>query len=247
MVKDVIFNYQEEDKNAEEFLKDLKAFLLNPLSLQKEAFNLANEFNQLNIHEKESEDFWNEIKDVIEKNYKLKKKEFPLFQTKLRDYEKILINFISDIGKSKGTNETLSAIIGYLLIYSHLTQSQLQKLSGFSRGAISENLNKLVERGFAKKKRLEESKKYEYSIGEDWKEIAQNVSLVKTSGIEEMKDFIQQKYEEVNTDENRSKKGASILSERLEELKVFFDMYEEIIEIIMKSPIIKDLTKNDEN
>jgi len=246
LINKLINDYKEtRNKGIDDFLECLKDYLANPLSINENSYELIKKIDQLNLKKEDFELLWNKIKDFIEKKYfeeKGKKDQF--YKEKLLTYEQQIINFLMDIGKTKGTNETLSAIIGYFLIHKHLTQAELKELSGFSRGAISENLKKLVKVGFAQKEKINNSKTYQYSIGENMAYVAKNVSFVKTSGVEQMKQFIQQKYEELQQIGDSSKKGFSILSERLNELLEFFRLYQDILQKIIKSPMIKNLIEN---
>jgi len=246
LIDKIIGDYNEtKNKGIEEFSSVLKEYLTNPLSLNERSYELIKAINKLNLEKEDFEVLWNKIEHFITEKYpKEKKKKNQFFKEKLRTYEQQIINFLMDIGKTKGTNETLSAIIGYLLIHKHLTQSKLKQLSGFSIGTISENLKKLVKVGFVRKEKINDSKTYQYSIGEDMSYVAKNVSFVKITGVEQMKKFIQQKFEELQKIEVSSKKGFLTLSERLKELIDFFTMYQNILQEIIKSPMIKNLIQN---
>ena len=69
------------------------------------------------------------------------------FNEKLRKYEKKIVEFLLDIGKSKRVNPKISEIASYLFIHENLTQKELKELTGFSIGSISTFLSVMTGTG----------------------------------------------------------------------------------------------------
>lgn len=215
---------------------------MNPFSGNEKAFELSKELSERVSNQNEFQSVWKQISHFIDKNYPEKgSRSEQYYKNKLREYEKLFVEFVVEIGKKRGTNETISAIIGYLLIYQYLTQSELKKLSGLSKGAISENLKKLVEIGFIKRKMTDNIRAYQYSLGNDMKAISQNTSFIKLIKGQEIEAFSNKKLSQLEQFDDQSKAGTNLLKERLEELKAFSNIYQTIIQQIKDSKLVKRL------
>ncbi|TFG01612.1 MAG: transcriptional regulator [Promethearchaeota archaeon] len=223
------------------FKQKLRDFVSNPLSSDKRLHKLITLMEDKNGISENCDSLWNQIEDLISEKYLKKKIKKKLQEGKIRNYEKKLIEFLVEIGKKKGTNETLSAIIGYFLIHKRLTQSQLKELSGFSKGAISENLKILAESRFVHKELIEGTRKYQYSIGDSMSYVAENVSLIKSLKAEELLNFANKKISQLKAMDNKKKPGYDLLLKRLEELKEFCKLLENILNTVINSDQIKSI------
>ncbi|TXT61353.1 MAG: hypothetical protein BAJALOKI3v1_790008 [Promethearchaeota archaeon] len=242
LIQQLIEDYIEKGiYEIAEFKKKLRELILNPLSFDERIQKIINLVENEEEYQDNFEFLWRQVEDVLNRqsSEKIKKKE--LQKEKIRTYEKKLVKFLVDIGKRKGTNETLSAIIAYLLIYKHLTQLELKKLSGYSRGAISENLKILVNYGFVHKKLIEGTRKYEYTIGESMAYVAKNVSIIKSLKAEELLKFVDKKISQLKKMDNQSRNGLDLLSKRLEEMKEFCILLENILFKVISSNQIQSI------
>ncbi|TFF91748.1 MAG: hypothetical protein EU543_06215 [Promethearchaeota archaeon] len=242
LVEEIFHDYIEEGEyEINIFKKKLRDFVSNPLSSDKRFHKLITLIDDKKEASEKFDSFWNQIEDLISKKSSKDKIKKKLHEGKIRSYEKKLIEFLVDIGKKKGTNETLSAIIGYFLIHNRLTQSELKELSGFSRGAISENLTILTNFHFVHKEFIEGTRKYQYSIGDSMSYVAENVSLIKSLKAEELLNFMNKKISYLKAMDNKKKHGFNLLLKRLEELKDFCNLLENILNKVITSDQIQSI------
>ncbi|MBD3195687.1 MAG: hypothetical protein GF317_11555 [Candidatus Lokiarchaeota archaeon] len=227
----------------DDFKRNLRILIENPLIYDNKVLDLIEILSDKNLKNDEEISVMRIIDQIVKENYSDGKVREKLGKGKIKIYEKQIIKFLTEIGRSRGTNETLSAIIGYLLIYKTLTQSELKSISGFSRGAISENLKILVEHGFVQKKQIKGTRKFQYTTGESMSYIAKNISLTKSIKSKEMEMFIDHKISSLKSLNNEDLEGYDLLIERLYELKEFFNMFQSILNQIMKSDEIKNIIK----
>ena len=155
------------------------------------------------------------------------KQQDQLFDEKLRNYEKKLVQFFIDIGEQKRVNPKFLKMSSYLILHKKLTQKQLKELTGFSIGTISTFLSILLGTGFYEKQRIEGTHTYTYRY-------KGNVEDFTTKGIEIALDsflnsesFLKKKKEELKTLMKQNKKGAKHLSQRIDEIISIFTFYED--------------------
>ena len=85
-------------------------------------------------------------------------------RAKLREYEKRLVSFFVKSGKIKKINSKFSTIFGYFYIRRRLTQTQLQNLTGFSAGTISQILNQLIAIRMVRRHNIPGSREKQYEL-----------------------------------------------------------------------------------
>lgn len=235
------FYSENSDLDMKEFKNLLEEYLRNPISGNWQAFELNKILGDLTSEKTNFQSLWQEIEQHINENYPQEMAESRnVLKKKLREYEKKLIDLIVEFGKSKGTVESLSKIIGYLLIHKKLTQAKLQKLSGLSRGTISEHLKMLVDNGYVDRTVRSTPRTYQYSLGNDMKALSENTSMIKIIKSKEIETFSNKKLSELNQIESKSNEGALFLKERLKELREYSRMYKMITQQIRDSANLKN-------
>lgn len=165
----------------------------------------------------------------------------PLFEGPIRNYEAKLMDFLVQLGKSGGQNETLLKLVSCFLLHEKLTQEQLTELTGLSRGTISTNLRVLTDVKYIKKEMIPGSATSVYSFGGNLSEIASNTSLVKKELNNLAIKFFHEKLKLLRKKELAGKAGCLLLIERVEVIIRYLELRNKIVDIITKSKFIKDL------
>ena len=161
----------------------------------------------------------------------------PIYDKKLRRYEKKIINFIVESGESKRRTNMESHVLAYFLLREGmwLTQQDIHNLSqifyesnskkGFSKGTISKIVNQYEEYRVLKR-RVQTNKKnaYEYSMSG---ELGELISTAMQFGIDEI-----EKYNSFLISKLKSLKARSAgneeefnLMERIKELIDYFNFH----------------------
>ncbi len=245
LTRKIAQNYLENNKisHIKPVKEKVKDLLTNPLWNDKSIFLLKQLIDEKDLSQKEFDSLWNDIEEIFDNYYQdyLKKKTY-IFQGKIRQYEKRLLDFFVKAGKLKSQNYVLASIIGCLLIHKStpLTQAQIKELTGLSKGGISTNLKLLEMTPIIKKELIKGSRKYSYSFGGDLSEIASNTGLYKYETNEIVKNFLNAKALEL---ENfKDKNGYKILSQRIKDINDNFLMiHRKLIKFIIESDFIKSL------
>ncbi len=86
------------------------------------------------------------------------------FAPEIKTIENRMIKFLCKSPLFMGQNPLLTKIKAFFATRKDLTQAELQKLTGYSSGAISQALKTLVDEGFIKKERSESRGKITYSM-----------------------------------------------------------------------------------
>ena len=92
----------------------------------------------------------------------IKKNSF-VFQGRMLEFEKILVNYHLSIANFSSESTKVALIRAYLSIHGELTQRQLKDLTKFSISTISTNLANLVDVGYIKRKMKTGTHEYIYS------------------------------------------------------------------------------------
>lgn len=87
-----------------------------------------------------------------------------LFDERLREFEHTLLEYYLEKADFSAQSETLAKLFAYLSIYGELTQSQLKKLTHFSKSTISTGLANLINIGYVKREKISHSREYLYYI-----------------------------------------------------------------------------------
>ncbi len=160
-------------------------------------------------------------------NKKSKKKH--LFEGKIREYEKQIIDFFVRMGKERGQTPTFGAIGAYLLIHGDLTQAQLKELTGFSLGSISTTLNASVSIGYIEKKLIKGTHTFKYSFGGDLSQAASKTAMLKSEINDATREFFQAKMKDLNEQRFENKKGYKILVERIHRMMNFLKIHRKFV------------------
>ncbi|MFW9772885.1 MAG: hypothetical protein ACFFEO_12075 [Candidatus Thorarchaeota archaeon] len=116
-----------------------------------------------------------------------------------------------------------------MAIHRRLTQKQLRELSGFSLGTISKKLRTLAGLGIVKKKKIPNSNEWVYILQPD---VYQAVADSSWEQFEKISEFLNEKLLELEKFEDNN--GFTILTERIKELLVTFNLIQKIWNDIRK-------------
>lgn len=155
-----------------------------------------------------------------------------IFQGKIKEFEQILINFVLDSGRAKSVDPNLQIILGYIGIHKRLTQKQLKDLTKLSKGTISKKLRDILSLRVIRKEKIPKSNEYLYiNAPEAYGDTADST----LEEFIEINEFLKKKIIEI--EENKEKRGAEFLSERIKSLTKTFETVKNIwsdIEFIFK-------------
>ena len=87
-----------------------------------------------------------------------------LFDIEIKEIEDEIVKFLSTSPLFVGQNLLLKKVRAYFATRRNLTQSQLQELTGYSSGAISQALKELVNTGYILKSRTSSTGEITYSM-----------------------------------------------------------------------------------
>lgn len=152
----------------------------------------------------------------------------PLFHNKLRKYEKKIVDFLLDIGKSKRVNPKISEIATYLFIHKNLTQKELKKLTEFSMGSISTFLSVMTGTGTFRKQLIPGSHTFIYSFSGKLEDLITKGIEIALSSFSSLESYLNNKKEELKELIEQSKEGAEHLSQRIDELLDCFEIYKKL-------------------
>ncbi len=136
------------------------------------------------------------------------------FDDEIKNFEGELIEFLLSaplFGFQKSIYYTIKA---YFITRKNLTQDMIHKLTGFSRGKISQELKKLVENAFIEKSKISRTGEITYSMDSPKKAIIKNFF----NSQKEIFDF----YNELN----ELKKEMNAEKNEIENLYGYTDVYE---------------------
>lgn len=216
--------------DIEDFKAKMKDFLINPL--WDSAYLLKERILKiLENNNSEMESVLKKLETILDKKYEKYKGKYYIFDGKIREHEKELVEIIKEIASKRGQTPVMGAIIGYLLIHEGgLTQQQLKELSGYSIGSISTYLSSMEKVGFIKKSLIEGTKTYVYSFGNNLSNLTFNVGFIKREINEQVISFVENKLKKLKN--FKEEKGHAIITERLQELLNFLKIREKLIKTI---------------
>lgn len=151
-----------------------------------------------------------------------------IFEGRIRDYEKELIEFYKDVGKVRGQNPKFSTMLGYMMIHGSLTQKQLKELTGFSLATVSNTLNAMILMKLATKRRIKGTNAFKYIV--DLSQIAVRSTSNKIEEFEKQVKFYKMMVSKLKQKEYRDKEGQSMLLERLSQMLNFVSTWKELTE-----------------
>ncbi len=245
LVRDITKNYFSEniDSNILDFKNKLRDFISDPLFSDELTYQLRKEMSTL---DKLDDYLWKSIKEEITEVYsEFAQKKSYLFEGKIREYEKRLVDIVKEFGKGKGQTDTFSTVISYLLFHENgLTQNQLRELTGFSAGSISNTL-KAFDRALVKSL-IKGTRTYRYSLsipGGSFAQLALRTSILKKETNDEAIEFVQEKLDALNRNTLHNKKGRNLLLERTNEIMNYLFERRDIINEISKPEFIDRFIK----
>ncbi|MBY8985539.1 MAG: hypothetical protein KGD65_10745 [Candidatus Lokiarchaeota archaeon] len=244
LVEKIVKNYLANSKVGHiKLLKQkIKDLLTDPIWNDNLIFQLKQKIDRLDISDEELNSLWDDIENTLDKSYdsNLKSNSY-IFEGKIREYEKRLIDFFVRAGKLKGQNSVLATIVGCLLIHKQhgLTQAQIKELTGLSKGAISTNLKIIIDTPILKKQLIKGTREYSYSFGGDFSAIASGTGVYKYGINDLAKQFFQTKSLEL--DKIKDKNGYNLISQRIEDILFFLKIHHRVIEFITESEFVKEL------
>ena len=245
LVREITKNYFDEniDNDISDLKTKLREFVSDPLFSDNSIFELRKEMSDL---EKLDDYLWASMEEEIDETYsKFAQKKSYLFEGKIREYEKKLVEIVKEFGKGKGQTESFSTVIAYLLFHENgLTQHQLRELTGYSAGSISnilKSFGKVLEKSLIKGTRT-----YKYSLnipGGSFAQLALKTSEFKKETNEEAIEFVQGKLDLLNDEKLQDKRGRDLLLERTNEIKEYLLERGKIINEISKPEFLNKILK----
>jgi DNA-binding transcriptional regulator GbsR (MarR family) len=146
-----------------------------------------------------------------------------IFEGKIKEYEQNIVEFIIDTGKAKSADPKIQLFLAYLAVHRKLTQKQLKELTGFSFGTISKKLRDLISMGILEKKKIPNSNENVYILHPN---VYQAVADTSWKEFENISEFLNNKLKELEKYED--KRGFELLSQRIKELSITFDLIQKI-------------------
>ena len=172
------------------------------------------------------------------------------YQKKMEEYEKLVVDYFIESGKVKNTNPKFSSVFGYLYTRKELTQKQLQELTGFSAGTISQILSQLLALNILTKHNIPGKHEKLYKVVELGSMMVNSSSGLINSRIRKMKTFmksIDRTLKDINTriEQIEERDGNDVrlelikhsLPERIQRLQFFIEDFSPLI------PILKQLAE----
>jgi DNA-binding MarR family transcriptional regulator len=162
------------------------------------------------------------------------------FKGIIREIEKTFIKLIVDMGSIGPLSPKFTEILGYLMIHGHLTQAQINELTGFSIGTVSSNLNQMLTLGLVRKELIPKTRTYQYIFLEDKGNLEMQASFMKTEVINSVIAFFEERLNELLNFENE--KGFNLLKQRINAILTFFRWHKKAIE--RKFTLLRNKFKN---
>ncbi|MFW9988793.1 MAG: hypothetical protein ACFFC3_09075 [Candidatus Odinarchaeota archaeon] len=157
-----------------------------------------------------------------------------LFEGKIRDFEKVILEYQLEIARFSSLSETMANIMAYLSLYQRLTQIQLKYLTKYSKSTISTSLVALIKIDYVRKEKIKNSREYEYYIAPPSQ---MSIDFVLGSTENEIV-FLKRKIKKLNNDNLEGMKGYTLILERLKHILDVFECYQKILETL-KNPKAK--------
>ncbi len=164
-----------------------------------------------------------------------------IFNQKIQEFEKQIVQISLDIGRQRGQNPILTQILTYLLMHKHLTQKQLKELTGYSTGSISTHLAALISIGYVEKKLILGTHTNSYFLKID---LGQNISTLMKLSMEYIKqaeDFLKSEKIKLKKILEKTEKTSQLILMRIEELEYVIGVYIHFFSQIIAS---KELDSN---
>ncbi|NHI94231.1 MAG: MarR family transcriptional regulator [Candidatus Lokiarchaeota archaeon] len=167
------------------------------------------------------------------------------YHKKMDAYEKLVVDFFVESGRAKNTSPTFSTIFGYLYTRKELTQRQLQDLTGYSAGTISQTLNQLLVLGILSKHNIPGKHQKLYKVVEIGPIMISSSSGLIDTRIRKMKSLMKsiekslkhinyrvEQIEEKAGNEGRLEMIKHSIPERIQRLQFFYEDFSPIITIL---------------
>lgn len=151
-----------------------------------------------------------------------------LFDEKLKKYEEKLVSFFTEIGEQKRVNPKFLKMSSYLFVHKKLTQKHLKELTGFSVGTISTFLSVMLGTEFFEKKMIPGTHTYSYRSNVTFEDLTSKGLDTALKSFLPSEIFLKDKKETLKSLTEQDRKGASHLSQRIEEILDIFKFYEEL-------------------
>ena len=157
-------------------------------------------------------------------------KQSHIFEGKIREYEKKLVDILIEIGNIRGQAPLISKINSYLFIHGELTQIQLKQLINRSLSTISLALTTLINSGLIKKEFIKGTHTNKYSLVRiNSSQDVLQAGVLKLEEISKLFEFLQEIKEELNTKKYQEKQGYKFLLNRISEFTNFLQIFHKIM------------------
>jgi DNA-binding transcriptional regulator GbsR (MarR family) len=245
LVQQITKNYFNEniDNDIFDLKKKLREFVSDPLFSDDLIYQLRREMSVLDTLD---DYLWKSIEEEINDVYSefVQRKSY-LFEGKIREYERRLVDIVKEFVKGKGQTDTFSTVISYLLFHENgLTQHQLRVLTGFSAGSISNTL-KIFDQVLVKSL-IKGTRTFKYSLnipGGNMAQLALRTSNLKKKTNDEAVMFVQEKLDILSSTMLKDKKGRDLLLERTNEIMNYLFERRDLINEISKPEFMDRIIK----
>lgn len=153
-----------------------------------------------------------------------------VYQKRIREIEKEIIDFLVKIGEQRYLTPKFSIIFGYLIIHRVLSQSELSDLTGYSIATVSNTLRLMLSLNLASKRLRPNSHEYEYYIFGENTSLTPQSSKFKLESVQQGLDFFSNKKQQIEKSNLKERKGYNLLLQRIEELINFLIVWKSMIE-----------------
>ncbi len=150
------------------------------------------------------------------------------FEGKIKDYERVILDYQLELAHFSSLSDTLGKIMAYLSLYKRLTQSQLKILTNFSKSTISTGLSTFINTGYIRKEKLNRSREYEYFITPRSQE---SIDFALGSMEDEIA-FFNKKINELENKPLKRKKGYELILVRLKDALDVYECYQNILKFL---------------
>jgi len=162
------------------------------------------------------------------------------FDEKLKKYEEMLVEFFTDIGQQKRVNPKFLKMSSFLFLHKKLTQKALKELTGFSTGTISTFLSVMIGSEFYTKELISGTHTHIYRYNGEIEDLTSKGLDIALKSFLDSEEFLKKKKAELSKLAKQSKKGASHLSHRIDQILRTFEFYEDLLPIMEENELEGD-------
>ena len=166
--------------------------------------------------------------------------EHDFFDEKLKKYEEKIVAFFTDLGQQKRVSPKFLKMSSFLFIHKKLTQKALKELTGFSTGTISTFLSVMIGSDYYTKELIPGTHTYIYRYNGEIEDLTSKGLNFALKSFLDSEGFLNKKKEELSKLVEQNKKGASHLSQRIDQIIRTYEFYQEFFPLIEENELEGD-------